>query len=337
MQAHPMKALIMLAMLVSTGALAQSVGELRQRYSGRTEWRGEAGTLAFLSSGTIDFKRDEERSGIWEVPSEVKRILINANTRVTGQFTLEHDCTVEGVDQKSSVIFGTAEQELLHRQELDQRGGCIPYSAIYGAGRITLHVRNLTVLNPIGFMLTGRRGAVMHLDGVRGIDDRGGWHNHSDGVVGADGSTVRNCYFEAGDDVIKLYNDILVENTTIKMIQNSVPIQLGWGSYGSGAKGVFRNLRVIGDKGRGRLHPVICGRKGSYKKRIEIHGLELDNPNACLVSLYESGMELDLEISDADISVRQFWGEDGGSCRSRINGSTEQANQYARQRKTSGQ
>ncbi|MCF7848547.1 MAG: hypothetical protein K9M45_06825 [Kiritimatiellales bacterium] len=329
-----MRTLIALVVLVSTTASAQSIGELRQHYNGKTEWESASGTFTFASTGKIDFKRDKERSGIWEVPPEVRNIFINADVRVTGQFTFRHDCSIEGADQKTSVIFGTKTPGLLHDKGLDQGGGCMPYSAVYGIGRITLHVNNLTVLNPIGFMLTGKRGAVMHLDGVHGIDDRGGWHNHSDGVAGANGSTVRNCYFEAGDDVIKVYNDMLIENTTIKMVQNTVPIQLGWGSYGDGAKGVFRNLKIIGDKGRGQPPAVIVGRSGKYRKKIEIHGLELENKNAALVSLYEKGMQLDLEINDADIRVKQFWGENKGSCRSSINGSTEQTNQYRKSRST---
>jgi len=36
----------------------------------------------------------------------------------------------------------------------------------------------------------------------------------------------------------------------LKMITNSVPIQLGWGNYSNGAVGPFRNLRVFGDGGR---------------------------------------------------------------------------------------
>lgn len=198
-----------------------------------------------------------------------------------------------------------------------------------GAGKDHPAGSKLTTLNPLGYMWTGKEGATIHLDHVRGIDNRGGWHNHSDGFSAAAGSTVRNCYLETGDDAIKVYADILVEDTTIKMIQNCVPIQLGWGSYGNNAKGVFRNLKIIGDKGRGRPPAVIVGRSGKYHKTLEIDGLELVNPNAALVSLYEKGMELDLTITDANISTGQFWGMAEGACRSMINGSEKQRSRYS--------
>lgn len=320
-----------LTVFISLTAHAQTVTELQKHYSGKTEWDPASGTITFTSSGIIDFKRDKEMSGIWEAPGEISKIFINANVCVTGQFTVCSNCTIEGADKETSVIFGTATPELLHNKGLDEGGNCMPYSSVFGVGKITIHVNNLTILNPVAYMWTGRNGAVIHLYRVRGIDNRGGWHNHSDGIQAADRSTVRDCYMETGDDAIKVYNEILVENTTIRMIQNTVPIQLGWGSYGNNARGVFRNLTIIGDKGRSRIPGVIVGRQGKYSKRIEIDGMTLVNTNAALVSLYEKDMELDLSISNANISVKQFWGETNGVCRSSINGSTKQENSYRAQ------
>lgn len=319
---------VTLLMMVSLHAHAQSVELLRKAYSGKTEWNPSSGRFTFRSSGVIDFKREKEMSGIWTVPENVSVISISAATRVSGQFTFHANCTMVGEDQKTSIIHGTDIPGLLHKKKLDKGGGCIPYSAVLGHGKITLHIQNLTTLNPIGYMWTGKSGAKLHLEGVRGIDDRGGWHNHSDGISAAAGSTVRNCHIETGDDAIKLYRDILVENTTIVMIQNCVPIQLGWGSYGDKAKGVFNNLTIIGKKGRGKPPAVIVGRKGTYQKTIEIDGLSINNPNAALVSLYESGMKLDLTATGANISVKQFWGQKSGLCRSRINNLATKVNTY---------
>jgi len=132
----------------------------------------------------------------------------------------------------------------------------------------------------------------------------------------------------AGYDAIKVYNDILVEDTTIRMIQNCVPIQLGWGSYGDGATGTFRNLTIIGDHGRSRTPPVIEGTAGTYRKTIVIEGLKLENPKAALVRLRDQTMELDLTISDGDIAVKQFSEGSRGTIRSSINGSPRQTNLY---------
>ncbi len=204
----------------------------------------------------------------------------------------------------------------------------MPYSAVLGRGKIEIFIRNLTTLNPIAYMWTGVGGARIHLDRVRGIDNRGGWYNHSDGIQAAAGSTVKNCYLETGDDAIKVYNDILVQNTTIKMIQNCVPIQLGWGSYGDKARGVFRNVTIIGDRGRGKAPAVIEGTKGEYRKTIDIDRLVVANPKSALIRLREEGMELDLTIKNADIAVREFSSDCRGICRSVINGSKAQTNRY---------
>ncbi|HPM82291.1 MAG TPA: hypothetical protein PLF81_16400 [Candidatus Anammoximicrobium sp.] len=309
-------------------ACGQSLSDLQAHYSGQTEWDAPGGTVTFVSSGTIDFQRDKEMSGIWTVPPEVQRIAIAADVRVTGQFTFRHDCTVEGRDWQTSVLYGTDTPALLCDRKLDDGGNCMPYSAVFAQGKIDIHVKNLTTLNPIGYMWTGVDGARIHLDHVRGIDNRGGWHNHSDGIQGGRGCTVRHCYLETGDDAIKVYSDIVVEDTTIRMIQNCVPIQLGWGNYGSGAQGVFRNLTILGDRGRGRVPPVIEGTHGKYRKTIKIDGLMVNNPNSALVRLHEADMELELTITGADITVKQFAYESPGVCRSLINGSQEQKSRY---------
>jgi len=319
---------IIAPLFIALAAFAQSIEDLQRSYSGTSSWNPQTGHFAFTSSGVINFEREDFKSGIWTMPEGVTKITIRTNVKVTGQFTIRHDCTIEGADQKTSILHGTDIPELLHQNQLDKGGNCIPYSAVYGEGKIDLYVNNLTTLNPIGYMWTGKQGARIHLNGVRGIDDRGGWHNHSDGISAAAGSTVRNCYLETGDDAIKLYADITVENTTIKMIQNCVPIQLGWGSYGNNAHGTFRNLTIIGDKGRGKPPAVIVGRKGAYQKTIHIDGLNLVNTNAALVSLYEAGMNLDLTAKNAAITVKQFWGKSAGNCRSVINETKEQVNRY---------
>jgi hypothetical protein len=309
-------------------AAAQSIPELEAAYSGTAEWNADSATLTFTSSGVIDFKRDREMSGIWMVPREIESIVIAKDTRVTGQFFVPHDCRIEGRDQLTSVIHGTDTRELLHDKGLDGDDNCWKYSAVAAWGRIEVFVTNLTTLNPVAYMWTGREGARIHLDRVRGIDDRGGWHNHSDGIQAANGSTVRNCYLETGDDAIKLYHDILVENTTIKMIQNCVPIQLGWGDYPNHARGVFRNVTIIGDRGRGQPPVVIEGTKGRYRRTIEIDGLRVENPEAALVRLHEEGMQLDLTIANADIAVKEFSSDTRGTVRSTINGSQQQTNRY---------
>jgi hypothetical protein len=294
--------------------------DLQNHYSGIVSWNESDGAVTFIKSGIINFDRDDEKSGIWFVPKEVKKIYINENVTVTGQFTLISDCSIEGENQENSIIFGTKEKAALHSKSLDFGGGCTPYSTIYANNKTTVYVKNLTVLNPLAFMFTGKNGAKLHLSYVRGIDNRGGFSNHSDGIQAGSGSTVNHCYFETGDDAVKVYNDILVENTTIKMIENCVPIQLGWGTYGNGAKGTFRNVQILGTIGRGTLPPVIQGRAGTYSKTIILENCIIRNTNAALVSLFEPGMTLSLIASNTEISVKIYWDKKLGVGDINING-----------------
>ncbi|MEL7119193.1 MAG: hypothetical protein AAFO07_07130 [Bacteroidota bacterium] len=305
---------IILFMLLSHIGFGQSVEELEKYFTGDVIWQEKEATLYFTKDGTFDFpNRPDYHRHRWSVPEEVKKIIIKENTKVTGFFHIFDNCTIEGENQETSIIYGTSVKNLLRSEGLDANGGSPPYSAIYGKGEIVIHVNNLTVLNPFAFMFTGKDGAVFHLYKCRGIDNRGGHHNHSDGVSADDGTTVRECYFEAGDDVIKVYHDIYVENTTIKMITNTVPIQLGWGSYGSGAVGVFKNLTVIGDKGRGSTgNALVDARYGAYDKTLIFEGLEFKNPNGVLFDFWnepkqgKSGGHVTIRMNDVDLAFSEF-------------------------------
>ena len=119
-----------------------------------------------------------------------------------------------------------------------------------------------------------------------------------------------NCYFESGDDIIKVYHDVTVTDTTIKMVQNSVPIQLGWGNYSDGAVGTFRNLRVFGSGGRGAEgNAIISGRQGRYQVTVNIDGCQIESPNGTLVSLREDTMTLRGAITNAHIKLKSYAGQ----------------------------
>ncbi len=324
--------------LIGGSLHGQSVSRLQACYDGRLAWDATEGVVTFVSSGTISFPEkvgdgtnleQNQKQHYWLIPKEVKRVFIGEGVQVTGAFHAQADIRIEGEDRNTSVIYGTPLQRWA-----DVNPGGLPlrewyYSQIENLGGV-MHLGNLTLLNPFSYFVRGY-GTVIHMKGCDLIDDRGGAQNHSDGFVGGDGSTVEDCYFECGDDVFKAYFDYTVKNCTIKMIRNSVPIQLGWGDKDSVATTRFENLTILGDGGRPNSdNAIISGRQGRYTSNIFIDGCDIENPNAVLVSLWDKGMTLNGEISRASIKVRAFTDRrDAGTNNLVICGSTDRRSDYS--------
>ncbi len=324
---------IIFALVLAGAAHAQSVETMKNGYTGCVAWHANTGLLIFKSTGTMNFSgREKLHENRWTIPAEVKRIIIGHRVTVTGEFYAEYDCTIQGVDKNHSVVFGTAEQNYLNQS----RGFSAFYAAESTARRVVLTVKNLTSLNPKVYHFTGSYRGVIHLDHCRIIDNRGGKTNNSDGYQSADGGTVKNCYFETAEDVIKAYGNITVENTTIKMIEFSVPIQCGWGDYGSGITATFRNLTIIGDSGRAPSNAFIEARQGNYTKNIVIDGLTITNPNASLFRLQQAAATIDVAITRASIDVQKYGDIVLSKGTRTICGSTDMMNSYqCRQRRCS--
>jgi len=313
--------------VLSVSAHAQSVSELRKHYSGETRWQADAGTVTFATTGAIRFDKPDHKNAYWDVPAEAKRVVIGSNVTVTGAFHTRSDCTITGTDRATSRVFGTDERSWANNRKIR----AYEYCQFQNRGG-TLTIRNLTCVNPFAFFIRGWK-KVNHVENCSFIDNRGGWHNHSDGFSGGDGSTVKNCYFECGDDVFKAYFDNTITDCTVKMIQNTVPIQLGWGNYSDGAVCTFTNLTVIGDWGRGNHdNAVIVGTKGTFTVTINIDGCRIVNPKAALVSLEQPTMTLKGEAKNADIRVQTYWSHAKGTNELVINGMTARTNTYSRTR-----
>jgi len=285
-------------------ASAQSLEQLRSAYSGKLAWDKVAATVRFTESGAINFTNLGVRSFIWQIPPEVKQIHIAKGMTVSGAFHSKASVTIAGEDRKTSVVYGTDEQRWSQNRGIKAFTIC----TFQNFGGV-MTISNLTSLNPHGFHVRGWDN-VVHAVSCDFLDRRGGHHNNSDGFEGGDGSTVHNCYFESGDDIIKVYHDITVTDTTIKMITNTVPIQLGWGNYSDGAVGTFRNLRVFGSGGRGAEgNAIISGRQGRYQVTVNMDGCLIENPNGTLVSLREDTMTLCGGITNAYIRLKGYAGE----------------------------
>ncbi len=289
-------------------------------FSGTYRWDAATSTVTFDSSGTFHFDAPDDKFFIWQVPTEVKKIVINADVTVTGAFHSYADLTIVGMDRKTSVVYGTPLQDWADKNnpsgaDWDEWHYCQFLN--YGG---TLYLENFTSLNPMSYHVRGW-GFPVHAKKVDFIDDRGGFGNHSDGFTGGHGSTVDSCYFSTGDDVIKVYFDILVTNTVIDMIQNAVPIQFGWGSYGSGARGVFKNVTIQGSNGRGSDNRVISAHAGTYNKELIIQNSTIYNPYGTLFNFMDETAYIDVMISFSDIELKNFKNEFKADTDIYINGS----------------
>lgn len=287
------------ALLAATAAHGQSVDALKAAYSGAIAWDEATATVRFTKSGAINFANEGLQSFIWQIPAEVKRIVIARRVVVNGAFHGKSSVSIAGEERRSSIVYGSEETSWAARRNIKPFEHCTFQN--FGG---TMEVSNLTSLNPRGFHVRGWN-TTMQLKSCDFLDRRGGHHNNSDGFEGGPGSTVDDCYFESGDDIIKVYFNITVTNTTIKMVQNTVPIQLGWGNYSNGAVGTFKNLTVLGNGGRpAEANAIISGRTGQYDVTVNIDGCRIDNPNATLVNLAEPSMTLRGEITRGQIRVK---------------------------------
>lgn len=303
---------------------AQTVPELIESYSGKAEWNAEKSELTFTSAGVITFEnKGLPKQHFWNVPKDVKTVVIEADVRVVGAFHTQADCTIKGKHRKTSMVYGTDIRNWAQTNEVKAFRHC-QFQNLGG----TLTIQNLTSLNPFGFHVRGEGNLVMVSD-CDFIDNRGGAGNHSDGIEGGDGSLIENCYFETGDDVIKVYHDLTVKNCTINMIQNAVPIQLGWGNTGDDT-GTFINLTIIGNSGRGNDdRAIIVGRSGEYTKTINIQGCNIKNPNASWISLRGEKMVVNGEVSNATIEIEKHWSKYAeGKSNMVICGNTKKLNKY---------
>ena len=307
----------LMTILVGLSSFGQTVTQLRDNYSGNTSWNSTTGTLTFSSTGTIYFSwkvgngnnpETDQMQNFWDVPTEVKKIVINANVTVTGAFHTFGNCTIEGINRSTSMVYGTDEQQWADANNPGGQDLSEWYYAQFQNYGGTLTLRNFTSKNPYSYHVRGW-GTKVNMYDCNILDDRGGSQNHSDGYCGGDGSVVENCYFETGDDVFKAYFDYTVNNCTVNMVENCVPIQLGWGNYSNGAHCTFNNLTIEGTSGRwspSNTNGVIVGRSGTYEVTIDINGCTIQNPNAHMVMLWESGMTLKGSITDAKIDVKAY-------------------------------
>ena len=284
-------------------------------------WDAQTGTLTFTESGEIgDF--------FYKVPEDVKNILIKQNVTVTGGFKFYHDATIEGESWDTSIIYGTDEQRYTQNNNLNPW----EYNAIGVHADVTVHVKNLQVLNPKGYCVSGYEPAsIIHVQHVKMIDDRGGDQNNSDGFIGANGSSLRDVYFDLGDDTIKLYRDMTIEDVEINMQHNGAPIQIGWNDDNNGdVTATIKNLKITGSQEDGYNLAVFSWVNENHTKTVDltIDGLYIEVPKAALFKLSPPNATANFTFNNANI-LTAIYGAVAPSGNIVINDATDQTNYYS--------
>ncbi len=284
-------------------------------------WDEKTATLTFTESGEIgDF--------FYKVPEDVKNILIKEGVTITGGFKFYHDATIEGESWDTSIIYGTDEQRYTQNNNLNPW----EYNAIGVHADATVNVRKLQVLNPRGYCISGYEPAsIIHVEHVKMIDDRGGDQNNSDGFIGANGSTLKDVYFDLGDDTIKLYRDMAIEDVEIHMQHNGAPIQIGWNDDNNGGvTATIKNLKITGDQEEGYNLAVISWVNENHTKTVDltIDGLYIEVPEAALFKLAPPNATANFTFDNANI-LTAIYGSVTPSGTISINGLTDETNYYS--------
>lgn len=255
--------------------------DLDLKFSGDYAWDASAGELTFRTSGEMP---DSVEGFFWNVPSSVKKIVIDRDVRVTGGFRIffrpdDNPLWIEGRDRSTSILYGTNEQAWTDRHDINENDKW-KYSGISVIEDAVVHVADLTVENPRGYLVSGYANkAVLHLESCTLRDTRVGDNNNSDGFAGAAGSSLKDCLISTADDGIKIYHDLTIEDVTIEQHRNGAPIQLGWGGGAAVVHAKIKNLviRGVDAEHRYNMAPITWEAARGGKRNIEIEGLRVES------------------------------------------------------------
>jgi hypothetical protein len=203
--------------------------QFRLSYTGNMSWAPDTGTVTFQTSGRMP---DTKEGFFWEVPPEVKNVIIRRNTTVTGGFRVGYrkptnPLNIIGEDRETSVIYGTDTEKWAPAQGIADNDKW-KYGSVSVLADAIVYVTNLTAQNPRGYNISGYAAhSVIHVANCSLLDTRKGDNNNSDGFIGAGGSSIRDSLISTSDDAIKIYHDITIANVTIEQHRNGAPFNLG--------------------------------------------------------------------------------------------------------------
>jgi hypothetical protein len=241
------------------------------------------------SAHVLRYDRDTTIGSQLHVPDDVREIVIGRGVTVTGSFFVPRsrasELTIRGEDRKTSVIHGTGTGAGFGSDGHDDEAR--QYSAIFVEAPYRVTVRDLTSRDPDKFHIGVERigpppVAPVTVERVDLVDTRG--QATTDGILGGDGTVVRDVFIDTNDDALKIYGKgWVIEDVTIKHGTNGAPIQLGWGRDSGSA--VIRGLTVVADSDR-PYHMGVFSRASTrdleVASELDVSGFRLVVPDGML-------------------------------------------------------
>jgi len=201
---------------------------------------GLANQLDNVSEEIIYFKPGVYYMG-WnyhaKLPANVKWVYLAPGAYVKGAFEFEHDnqpaykVTGYGVISGEQYVYEPdTNNGYHHRVAPDCHGSCVKLLRLASSPQQqTLDLQGVTFANPPyhSFVVYGWEDTMAMR--VQNLKQVGGWYWQTDGIELYTNGTMKNTFFHANDDVLKMYHsNTEVENTVIWKNENGPVIQWGW-------------------------------------------------------------------------------------------------------------
>lgn len=185
-----------------------------------------------LKSGVAEASTVYFRSGVHDLegefifPANVRRIYLEAGAFVYGAFDIRHsDVKVYGR--------GTLSGRRMHHRQANS------FETTSDVRNVVLEGITVSDFAEFAVRILGRDCV------IRWVKTVGAWMHNNDGLVAWARSTINNCFVQANDDAIKLYDsDVSVSDCVVWQMANGAVLQLGWQSLEAHHVRV-RNIDVV--------------------------------------------------------------------------------------------
>lgn len=172
-----------------------------------------------------------------QLPANVKWVYFAPGAYVKGAFQFLHDMqsafkfTGYGVLSGEKYVYEPdTNNGYKHKVASDCHGSCVKLLRLQSsAQQQELDLQGVTFADPPyhSFVVYGIEDTFrMRVENFKQV---GGWYWQTDGMELYKGSTMKNTFFHANDDVLKMYaSDVSIDNTVIWKNENGPVIQWGW-------------------------------------------------------------------------------------------------------------